>query len=521
VSPDGSRIAYSSNQFGNLNIYVIDIRGSVPFRLTDAPSKDTDPAWFPDGSGIAFTRNLNGKTAIWKVGPMGGGATLLLDDARQPNISPDGSKIAFVRASPNGACRIGIILLRDPSNVKMLTDAAADTNAGYPAWSRDGRRICYVNRRELWIVDASGGLPRRITSDGVDKSEPAWSPDDSHIYFSSYKGGPQSLWRIAVNGGVTERLTSGTAEGHPSVSRDGRILVYATHEVKRQLVLLNRDSGEQKPLPGLQCWMPSISPDGSRIVFLSMRSNSDRNLWAQDVGGVNPSNSPQRLTEIDGVASHPAFSPDGQWIAYYRIFQNKRDIWIIPASGGSPTQFTQDSMSNQYPAWSPEGTMIAFASELGGSSQIWVAPVKDGKRAGKARQLTQGEFTAQEPSWSPDGANIGFAALRKERQEFWIVPSDGSAPPRQITEGANIQQLRWDRRTGEILVSGSWGEDKFSLHAVSPKNHLSRPFLPAIDFGGGGSAGFFDISADGKWLVFAREDVNGHIWLLKATGSSF
>jgi len=178
-------------------------------------------------------------------------------------------------------------------------------------------------------------------------------------------------------------------------------------------------------------------------------------------------------------------------------------------------------MSNQYPSWSPNGTMIAFASERVGSSQIWVAPVKDGKRAGEARHLTHGEFTAQDPTWSPDGASIGFVALRKEQQKLWIVPSDGSAPPHRIAQGTNIRQLRWDRRTGEILASGSWGEDKFGLCTVSPKNHLSKPDLPALEFGGKQSSGFFDISTDGKWLVFAREGVNGHIWLLKASGSGF
>ena len=382
--------------------------------------------------------------------------------------------------------------------------------------------ICYVDHRELYRIAPSGGGARRLTSDGEDKSQPVWSPDGSHIYFSSFQGGSQAIWRIPAGGGKPERLTQGTGpEGHPSISRDGRFLVHAADNIQRQLVLRNRDSGAEKVLPGFEYYMPAIAPDAGKVVFLQARSSSDRNLWVQNLTSGDPAGSTYPLTELDGVASHPAFSSDGRWIAFYRILLNKRDIWLIPESGGSATPFTNDSMSNTTPAWSRDGTRIAYASQRSGSSQIWVAPVKNGKPAGTARQLTRGEFTALAPSWSPDDATVAFQGKRREQSEVWVVSSDGHAPAVQLTKGANIKRLRWDWHTGDLLVSGRWDDGNVILRRVSPKTGVSAPIQPGVEFGDKKSFGFFDITPDGKWLVFSRENASGHIWLLKATGGLF
>lgn len=523
VSPNGEWIAYSAYYAGDQHIFLTDIRGSAPFQLTNGRADDEDPTWYPDGSAIAFVSDRGGRTAIWKVGLLGSGATLLLENAIQPAISPDQKRIAFARASATGTYGLGVASLSNPSDVKMLIDGGNGTvEASNPAWSPDSNAICYVDHRELWSLAASGGSARRLTSDGEDKSEPVWSPDGSHIYFSSFQGGSQALWRIPAGGGKPERLTQGTGpEGHPSISKDGRLLVHAADNIQRQLVLRNRDSGAEKVLPGFEYYMPAIAPDAGKIVFLQTRSSSDRNLWVQNLAHGNPTGSPYRLTELDGVASHPAFSSDGQWIAYYRILLNKRDIWLIPESGGPATPFTDDSMSNTTPAWSHDGTMIAFASQRSGSSQIWVAPVKNGKPAGTARQLTRGEFTAFAPAWSPDGAKVAFQGIKKEQSEVWVVSSDGNTPAAQLTKGANIKRLRWDWHTGDLLVSGSWEDGKVILRRVSPKTGDSTPFHPTVEFGDKRSFGFFDITPDGKWLVFSRENASGHIWLLKATSGFF
>jgi serine/threonine protein kinase len=523
ISPDGSRIAFTSDEYGNLDICLSDVRGLAQVRLTDHPADDMDPAWFPQGEEIAFTSYRSGKSAIWKTSALTGStATPLIENARQPAISPDGLKIAFTRVLANGTSHIGIALLDNPARVTILTNAdSGGVDASNPVWSPDSRKICFVNRRELWTVDVESGSAHQITFDGEDKSGPAWS--ESHIYYSSYQGGVQALWRIPWQGGAAESVTRGIGPGagHPSVSGDRRMLVYAMETIDRQLRILNRESGEEKATGGLAWYMPAIAPDGGRIIWIQFLAGPDRSLWAQKLDHGGPVNSPYRLFQIDGVASHPAFSPDGQWIAYYLIRDNKRDIWVVSAAGLDPMRFTEDGLS-KHPAWSRNGSMIAFSSERKGTSQIWMGAVKSGKSAGEVKQITQGEFTAFAPVWSQDGATVAFQGVSKEQTEVWVAPVDRSKPAWPITSGGNIKRIRWDWRTGDLLVSGTWGGSRVVLHRVSPITGEHTPYQPAVDFGGMRSFGFFDITPDGKWLVFSREDVkDGHIGLLKAINGFF
>ncbi|MGA2261467.1 MAG: protein kinase [Acidobacteriota bacterium] len=87
ISPDGEQIAYTSEESGHSEIYVIDIRGRNPIRLTNDRATDTSPAWFPDGRSIAFTSDREGTRAIWKIEPPSGGATLVVPDAEHPTAS--------------------------------------------------------------------------------------------------------------------------------------------------------------------------------------------------------------------------------------------------------------------------------------------------------------------------------------------------------------------------------------------------------------------------------------------------
>jgi TolB protein len=419
---------------------------------------------------------------------------------------------------PNGSRRVGVAALDNLAQPRLLTgDIDRVRELINPTWSPDGKSICYVAHQDLWTVPVSGDPAKRLTSEGGRDFEPAWSPDGRHVYFSSYREGTLALWRVSAGGGSPQRITSGTAhERHPSISRDGKLLIHAADRSQRQLLLLDRDSGKEQALPGLEWYMASIAPDKSKIVFVSTRSGSDRNLWVQPLHNGNPAAPPYRLTDKIGFASHPAFSPDGRWVAYCWGSQGQNDIWIIPASGGEPVQFAEHSARDLHPAWSPDGSTIVFVSMRGGSAQIWTCAVKDGKPAGPAKLISKGDFTAFAPAWSRDGATIAFGGLQNGQNEVWLVPSDGSAPARRVTRGADIRRLRWNWATGELLVSGTWGEDKVTLRVVSPEKDDPRVFQPYIELGGKRSAGLFDISADGKLLVFSREVTNGEIWALKA-----
>jgi eukaryotic-like serine/threonine-protein kinase len=520
LSPDGTRIAYTSDESGNRDIFIIGVQGGNPIRLTDDPASDSDPAWFPDSTALAFVSERGGTTNIWKIGQLGGGATLLLPGARDPAISPEGRRIAFCIPDSKGYSRITVAPLNDPSQVKLLSgDSDGLWSHRHPAWSPDGRSICYTAHDSLWIISSSGGSPaRRLTSGGEGDFEPTWSSDGRFIYFSSGREGTRALWRIAAKGGAPERSTMGSgSEISPSISRDGSRLVYATRTMRNPMFVRDLDSGRETALPGLRdSCLACLAPDGGRVVYATDRGEKNYNLWVQHLERGKPEGQPQRLTEEQGYAACPTFSADGKWIAYYRIIGEQRDIYTIPASGGKPIRFTDDPAEDTQPAWSPDGSLLAYISERGGASRIWVAPVRDGKPTAPPRCLSDRNVIALAPSWSLDGARIAFVGCIGNRCEVEIIPADGSTPAREITTGANASLVHWEPATGAILVSGTWGEDRNSLRRVFPDTQVATPLTPPVVFGSLEFLATFDVSLNGRLLIFSHEDVKGNIWALRA-----
>ena len=274
------------------------------------------------------------------------------------------------------------------------------------------------------------------------------------LYFSSYREGTLALWLVSASGGTPVRLTVGTGpERGPSLSADGASLAYATFVDDPDIVLYDRKTGSEQRLPGVRDeHAPAIAPDGSAVAFISDRIRGRFDLWLQPLAQGAPAGPPQRLTDRPGSVAQPAFSPDGKWIAYHRVIDGQRDVWIVAAGGGTETRFTDSPAVDVHPAWSPDASRIAFVSERAGGSHIWMAPVRDGRPAGEAAQLTSGTLEDQAPSFSPDGKSIVFIrhGLRGE-DDLWLQPLAPNASPRRITTGAQAGRVAWDRTSGDLL----------------------------------------------------------------------
>ncbi|RMH36710.1 MAG: hypothetical protein D6689_21970 [Deltaproteobacteria bacterium] len=197
-SADGRWIAFASNRGGAAGLWIARaVADQVPRRLTRPPAgaTDRDPAWSPDGRALLFSSNRGGSYDLWRleVDPRTG--------------TPRGEPVPWLREAAD-----------------LVT----------PAWSPDGRRVAYsrfdraTRTSSVWLVDASGRRPRRLTSGPLDQA-PAWSPDGGRIAYSAPAIDRPDLDIFTIRAdGTRERVAIDEPLAHetePAWSADGRWLV--------------------------------------------------------------------------------------------------------------------------------------------------------------------------------------------------------------------------------------------------------------------------------------------------------
>jgi len=517
LSPDGTMAVYTSDESGNPDIWVVHVAGDEPLQRTRDLGSDSAPTWFPDGGSLAFVSDRDGAPAIWRLPVFSGSAAKMLSNAEQPAVSPDGKFIAFITPGHAGLKRIAVAPLNDLRQVEILTgDDDGLWDHREPAWSPDSRTICYADQRDLWLVPGEGGPAIRLTADAAPDFEPTWSPDGRYVIFASTREDSMALWSIPAKGGEPVRLTAGTSgERSPSVASHLPWLAYCTCDSNANAVVMDRRTGERLVLPSSKNeTFPILTPDGRAVIFHSDRSGGSE-LWLQPLNGLTLDGHPRRLTDHPGTVALPDVSPDGRWIAYQRVLNRQRDIWLVPTSGGPSVQFTDDPAPDLHPVFSPTGDRIAWVSERSGVENVWVAEVADGGRRSQPVQMTHGDSADLYPAWSPDGTRLAYVEVKGYFQEVLVKDLTTDAPPVKVTTGAGARQVRWEPSGNSLLVSGSWGGDSLRVRSVSLSDGAVRPFEPELVLGpkDGFDAGWFTVGKGGALLAYDTLEQRGDLWL--------
>ena len=209
----------------------------------------------------------------------------------------------------------------------------------------------------------------------------------------------------------------------------GRIVFTCSIDSYDQICLMNADGSDVTRLTTTAAtdYYASISPDGTEILFSSMRTGAFQ-LYRMDPDGVNV----ERLTNGLGSLYAPEVSPDGSSIVFTVETGGTQNIWIMDRDGGNPQALTNTRGGNIDPTWSPDGTQIAFASTRSGSTQLWVME-RDGS---DPRQVTDLPNMGGRSSWSPDGSSLAFYAGPKTDHNIFAINIDGTNL-RQLTNGGD------------------------------------------------------------------------------------
>ncbi|HEY5912733.1 MAG TPA: PDZ domain-containing protein [Verrucomicrobiae bacterium] len=387
-SPDGAQIAFSGNYDGNLDIYVVPSAGGLPRRLTYHGDPDRMLEWYPDGKSILFATSRTSEkdrfNKLYRISAQGGlPEQLPVPYGEFGSISPDGKTLAYVPISVDfrtwkryrGGMNPAIWLFNlETFDSKNITGNEAANSL--PMWH--GTTLYFLSDRDknkranIWAYDTQKNKFRQVTTfEEFDIHFPNIGPED--IVFEN--GGRLYLLRLA-----TEKY----AEVQIQVLTDRATLKPRLEDVSKAV------------------HEPDISPSAKRAAF---EARGDIFTVPAEHGVV------RNLTRSSGVAErHPAWSPDGKYIAYFSDRSGEYDLTIRPADGtGEEQVLARLGPGYRYkPFWSPDSKKLVFIDQ---AMRIHLHDIdkKQTQQIGKQLWMYHDSLSGLKFSWSKDSRWIAYA----------------------------------------------------------------------------------------------------------------
>ncbi|MDQ3283303.1 MAG: PDZ domain-containing protein [Acidobacteriota bacterium] len=472
-SPDGSRIAFVGEYDGGPDLYVIDTAGGVPQRLTWDNDRDVRPVgWSADGKEITFrSGRLNGEwhNRLWSIAATGGLPKLLpVPRAEHAAVDASGQRVAFVPIS-----------------------------AEWQHW----KRYRGGQADDVWLADLATKSFRRITNESSIETTPVWIGNE--LFIASDRTGTSNLYRVDAASGQATAVTNFTDFDLLYPSSDGRRVVFehgnglgiydpASNAVRQLSVQLTSDRIHARPRQlaakeNLQ--RAAIGPTGKRVLI-----EARGQIVSLPAGGEGA----WRIVEATpgARAQYPAWSRDGKWIAFVSDRSGEEQVWLAPASGGTPArQLTKDHTGPLGPiVWSPDGKRLATSDR---EMRVLLVDGDSGKTTVVAQADRGGSYdsTVESYRFSPDGKWLAYVLTEPTwYQTVWLYdvargtrtrltsPSMDSYSPAFDPSGKYLYFLsRRDLRPAWSQQSQTLGFDKTARVSVIALAADTKPPLLKLD----------------------------------------
>lgn len=309
-----------------------------------------------------------------------------------------------------------------------ITLSACGTTEGLEGFAGEGGETA---------TEDSAGNPTGDTPSGEVSTETPIPPATGHIIFSSSRDGQTDLYMTSPDGLELTRLTTSASV----------------------------EEGSQ----------PRISPDGSKVAFVSTIANNT-DIYILDINSGVIS----QVTNAPEKDSSPSWSPDSQRLAFESFRDGNLEIYATTLDGSSVIRLTNDPAGDSNPVWSPVSNEILFASNRFGNSDLLLTDLN-----GVISPLTTSTAPDNSPAWSPDGRFIAFESFSGDYSNICLIGRDG-LNQRCITTilaEYGVPVWSWDgsKVASNSLINGTYGIHVFDI-ASGSVTQLTQPGIEPRGF---------------------------------------
>jgi len=547
-------------------------------RVTDFPGIETSAAISADGKFIVFVSDRDGPLDVWLNQVGSGALVNLTkgrfsqpQDKRNIGIPADSPAVGFSADASHVWLRLNRIPepggIFEPWGIFLMPTVGGAPRpfidrAVHAAWSPDGQRVAYHGGTPgdpTFISDRYGSNPRQIFIEklGIHCHHHVWSPDGRYLYFVlGFPPGDMDVWRILADGGEAERLTHhNSTVGYPAFL-DNRTLIYsATAEDGSGFCLYAIDVERRIPHRvtfGTDQYISvssAVGPDGRATRLVATVANPIGELWTFPIssqivdesgmerfpvpvtraiaarfgphyvvflsskGGAQSLWKAQGKETVElwrgsegGVMAPAAVSPDGLRICFPIRRQGRNVLYVMNADGTNARPLAASLDVRNAPSWSADGKFIAVAAYEGDGSRVFKVPVDDG-----APVRLVDEFSNW-PVWSPDGSLILYAEPL-EGPGYAVKAMTPEQQPHRLPEiivarGGDRYRFLPGGRQLVVLLGGNLEQNFWIVDLETGQRRQLTNLKP------GYSIGSFDVSPDGRQIIFDRVPQNSDIVLI-------
>ena len=503
ISPDGSTIAFAYKG----NLYCVPANGGEARQLTTHAAYDSQPIWSPDGKKIAFTSNREGSLDVYVISAKGGAPTRLTTHSGKEtpiafkdndhvlfsaNIMPTAQSNLFAAnefsqvyevSTEGGLPKLYSVLPMENISINKNGQVLYHDKKGYEdAWRKHHTSPI---TRDIWMLD-NGKYQKLTTFKGEDRN-PVWAADNQSFYYLSEQDGSFNIYRRNIASGKDTQITqqkknpirflTSSNDGLLCYGFDGEIYtVKEGAQPQKVSISITTDNDEPSLIRKVQSWGATeiaLSPDAKEVAFVM---HGDVYVTSTEYKTT------KRITDTPQQERNLSFAPDGRSLVYaserngvWQIFQakikNEKEKNFTYSTEVEEEQLTKTNVTSQYPAYSPDGKEVAFYEDRATLRIInlkskEVRTVLDGKYN---YSYSDGDIWFE---WSPDSKWLMCSYIGNggwNNTDIAVVKADGKEVHNITDSGYSDSNGKWVLGGKAILFEsdragyrshGSWGAEE-------------------------------------------------------------